>query len=542
MKINRTKFALVLSLALIGLSFNFGNPISAQVVKRNRVITTAAPSPTPKTVQMPLPSPTPIATPTPVSGQTLFDLQAKIRQVLFRPELKRGNVGVKIISLDTGKTIFEQNAEKYFMPASNMKSFTVAAAIEKLSPNFRFVTSVFANSAPDASGTIKGDLTIYGRGDISISTAFYDGDYYRGVDELADRIAQAGVKRVEGNLIGDETFFSGSAIPAGWEWDDLQWYYGAEVSALPLNDNSVDLSIKPGAANAPCFVQIQPANTLYKIVNRCMTTDSRTRRDIRVVKKIDQNILEVYGTIPVNDAGYAGAITISHPSEFFVEMLRQRLLQKGITVTGRNLVKNEKPEISAMIAPVEIARLESVPFSVIAAKTMKPSQNLYTETILWTLGEQLGDKSNPKLASADRGIAVVKNFLRQIGVADDGIIQYDGSGLSRHNLITPSAAVRLYEYMAKQSPHSAAWQNSLTIGGVDGTLRNRFKGTKAEANMRGKTGTIDQVSALSGYVTTASGERLVLSILVNGVPVTGNRTSAIDAIVVALANFDGRSQ
>lgn len=545
MKIKQTKIALILTLTIVSLGFNFGTTSSAQVVKRNRVITaTPTPKATPKPAQTPSPKPTatpfPSPTPTPAPAQTLFDLQAKIRQVLFRPELKRGSVGIKIVSLDTGKTIFEQDAEKYFMPASNMKSFTVAAAMEKLTPNFRFITSVLANAPPDENGTIKGDLTIYGRGDISISTAFYDGDYYKGVDELANRIAQAGVKRIEGNLVGDETFFSGSAIPTGWEWDDLQWYYGAEVSALPLNDNSVDLSIKPGMPNAPCFVQIQPANTLYKIVNRCVTTESRTRRDIRVIKKLDRNILEVYGSMPISDAGYTGAITISHPSELFVEMLRQRLLQKGITVTGRNLVKSEKPEISVMIAPVEVARLESVPFSVIAAKTMKPSQNLYTETILWTLGEQLGDKSNLKLSSAERGISVVKSFLRQIGVADDGIIQYDGSGLSRHNLITPAASVRLYEYMAKQSPNAAIWQNSLTIGGIDGTLRNRFKGTKAEANMRGKTGTIDQVSALSGYVTTAAGERLVLSIVVNGVPVTSNRTSAIDSIVVALADFDGK--
>lgn len=541
MKIKRIKFALIFSFAVISLGFNFGGASSAQVVKRTRVITpTATATATPARTPSPSPTPTPTATPVPPSTQTVFDLQAKIRQILFRPELRRGRVGVKIVSLDTGKTIFEQDADKYFMPASNMKSFTVAAGLEKLSPNFRFVTSVLANSLPDADGTIRGDLVIFGRGDVSISTAFYDGDYYRGIDELANRIAQAGVKKIEGNLVGDETFFSGSAIPSGWEWDDLQWYYGAEVSALPLNDNAVDLSIRPTAPNAPCSVQIQPVNTLYKIVNRCVTTG--TRRDIRVVKKIDQNILEVYGSMPANDEGFKGAITISRPAELFVEMLRQRLLQKGITVTGRNLVRNEKLAGLETTAPVEIARLESVPFSVIAAKTMKPSQNLYTETILWTLGEQLGDKNNPKLSSAERGIAVVKSFLRQIGIADDAVIQYDGSGLSRHNLITPAASVQLYEYMAKRSPHSIAWQNSLTIGGVDGTLARRFKGTKAEANMRGKTGTIDQVSALSGYVTTAAGERIVLSILVNGVPATSNRVSAIDAIVVALANFDGRSQ
>lgn len=536
-------FALILTLAAVGLFSNFNNEISAQVVRDNRVVT-ATPAPTPKQTPSTMPSPQPTATPSSsASKQTLFDVQAKIRQILFRPELKRGSVGVKIVSLDTGKTIFEQDAEKYFMPASNMKSFTVAAALERLSPNFRFVTSVYANALPDATGTVKGDLIVFGRGDISISTAFYEGDYYKGIDALADRIAQAGVKRIEGNLVGDETFFSGSPIPTGWEWDDLQWYYGAEVSALPLNDNAVDLSIKPGSPNSPCFVQILPANTIYKIVNRCVTGGSR--RDIRVVKKIAQNILEVYGTMPMGDAGYKGEVAISHPSELFVEMLRQRLAQKGITVTGRNLVKSEKispiQTTTPLTQPIEIAKLESVPFSVVAAKTMKPSQNLYTETILWTLGEQAGNKSDA-MSSADKGIGVVKGFLKQIGVADDGIMQYDGSGLSRHNLITPSATVRLYEYMAKQSPNAIVWQNSLTIGGVDGTLRNRFKGTKAEANMRGKTGTIDQVSALSGYVTTAGGERLVLSIVVNGVAITTNRTSAIDAIVVALANFDGRSQ
>lgn len=535
-------FALILTLAAVGSFFNFHNEISAQVVRDNRVVT-ATPTPTPKQTPTATPPPPTTATPSSVPKQTLFDVQAKIRQILFRPELKRGSVGVKIVSLDTGKMIFEQDAEKYFMPASNMKSFTVAAALERLTPNFRFVTSVFANALPDANGTIKGDLTVFGRGDISISTAFYDGDYYGGIDALADRIAQAGVKRIEGNLIGDETFFSGSPIPTGWEWDDLQWYYGAEVSALPLNDNAVDLSIKPGTSNSPCFVQILPANTVYKIVNRCVTSGAGTRRDIRVVKKIAQNVLEVYGTMPTGDGGYAGQVAISHPSELFVEMLRQRLAQKGIIVTGRNLVKSEKiSNIQPTQQPIEIAKLESVPFSVVAAKTMKPSQNLYTETILWTLGEQTGNKNDLTLSSADKGIGVVKGFLRQIGVADDGIVQYDGSGLSRHNLITPAATVRLYEYMAKQSPNAIVWQNSLTIGGVDGTLRNRFKGTKAEANMRGKTGTIDQVSALSGYLTTAGGERLVLSIVVNGVAVTSNRTSAIDAIVVALANFDGKTQ
>jgi serine-type D-Ala-D-Ala carboxypeptidase/endopeptidase (penicillin-binding protein 4) len=189
---------------------------------------------------------------------------------------------------------------------------------------------------------------------------------------------------------------------------------------------------------------------------------------------------------------------------------------------------------------VEIARLESPPLSLIAAKTMKPSQNMYTETLLWTLGEQLGRSSDPTSDSSQLGINAVKSFMKQIGIPDDGFVQYDGSGLSRHDLITPAAVVSLYSYMGNQSRFSQAWRNSLTIGGVDGTLASRFKGTAAQGNIRGKTGTIDQVSALSGYMTTAAGEPVVLSIVVNGVPTTRTRTALIDDIVVALANFNGR--
>ena len=210
MKYIKTKIALILTLTVIGLNVDFTETISAQVVRDDRIVS-ATPTPTPKKIPaadpVPFPSPTPLAAPAP--KQNLSSLQSQIRQVLFRPEFRRGSIGLKIVSLDTGKTVFEQDAEKYFMPASNMKSFTVATAMEKLTPNFRFITSVYAPALPDATGTIKGDLTVFGRGDISVSTAFYDGDYYKGVDALADRIAQAGVKRIEGNLVGDETFFSG---------------------------------------------------------------------------------------------------------------------------------------------------------------------------------------------------------------------------------------------------------------------------------------------------------------------------------------------
>ena len=522
------------------MSINFGVLVKAQDTKRERVI---AKSPTVTPTPPPTPMTIPNPTGSPVAVQTLPELQSKIRLALMRQELQRGQVGIKIASLDSNKIVFESNAEKYFMPASNMKSYTMATALERLSPDFRFVTSVFSATAPDASGAVK-DLVVYGRGDVSFSSVFTDGDYFKNLNALADKIVQAGVKKIDGDLVGDESYFTGNPIPGGWEWDDLQWYYGAEISALAVNDNAIQLSVKSGAMGSPCIVQIAPANSIIKINNTCTTSPSNIKRELQVTKRLDQNIIDISGTMPAGDDVYRGNITISHPSEVFVALLRQILEQKGVVVTGRNRVIGTKEKailaVASQAAPVEIARLESPPLSLVAAKTMKPSNNTYTETILWTLGEQLGDKSNLKQTSAERGLAVVQNFLRQVGIPVDGVVQFDGSGLSRHNLITPASIVQLYTYMAKQSRYPAVWENSLTVGGVDGTLRNRFKGTIAAGNVRGKTGTIDQVSALSGYVTTAGGEKLVFSIIVNGVPDSSARTATIDVIVNALANFNGK--
>lgn len=469
-------------------------------------------------------------------------------------EAKRARVGVKIVSLKSGKVVFESDAEKYFVPASNMKNFTVAAALEALGPDFKFVMSVYSPTAPDANGTIKGDVRIAGRGDVSFSTLFAakpanDPDiYYEALDRLADKIIATGVKRIEGSLVADETYFRGNAVPATWEWDDLQWYDGAEVSAFPINNNALDLIVKGGPVGGPCTIALLPQNALYQITNTCTTTSSGTKRALAVKKALDTNKVLISGSMSAGDA-FTGYLTFKHPAELFIAMLKERLEKKGVVITGgarmwvppsapAPLPPNSSPPQYTI--PAEIVRFESPPFSEIIQKTMKPSQNMFTEVILWTLGEEISRKKGGSGDSNQLGLGVVRNFLTTAGVVSDGIVQYDGSGLSRHDLVTPASIVQLYVYMAKQSKNAQAWRNSLTIGGVDGTLRNRFKGTRAEGNMRGKTGTLDQVSALSGYVTTAGGEELVVSIMVNGMLVPSQRTALIDGIVVQLANFTGR--
>lgn len=554
MKNHRHKLVLLITFLFPFISLGVIEGVSARTA--NSTVIALAPTPVIKgtPLKQPSPSPTPSVTPTPTPSptpaplKTLADLQAKIAARISGPEVRRGRVGIKIVSLNSGKVIFENDADKYYMPASNMKNFTVSTALERLGPDFRFVTSVYAGALPDANGVVKGDLRIFGRGDVSISTAFNNGDYYKGLDNLVDKIAAVGIKRIEGSLVADESYFKGFAIPGTWEWDDLQSYYGAEVSALPLNDNAIDLTVQPGLAGYQCLVNISPENKLMRIENRCTTTAKSVPGKLSVFKRLDQNFLQIGGTMSESDKVYKASIAISHPAELFVMLLKQRLELKGITLTG-----NAHAMVVGDAAPspqVEIARLESPPFSVIAAKTLKPSQNMYTETILWTLGEQARQRMAgspvsptaivPARDSSQLGLDEVKSFLTSIGIPSDGILQYDGSGLSRHDLITPSAVVTLYTYMAKQSKYAQVWRDSLTIGGIDGTLKNRFIGTAAAGNIRGKTGTIDQVSALSGYMTTAAGEPVVLSIIVNGVAETRMRTSLADDIVVSLANFNGK--
>ena len=214
-------------------------------------------------------------------------------------------VGIKVVSLDNGRVLFEENAHKLLRPASNMKLYTVAAALDRLSPDYRFVTSVYASTRPDAAGVVRGDLTIYGRGDPSIAARFNNGDYLKAIDDLAERIVAAGVKRVEGDLVGDESYFVGPKYGSGWEWEDLTWYYGAEVTPLTVNDNALDLFIKPGpAVGQPAVITTGPPDPLLTIVNKVMTSAKGLRREISIHRELNENTMTITGSIPLEDRGY----------------------------------------------------------------------------------------------------------------------------------------------------------------------------------------------------------------------------------------------
>jgi D-alanyl-D-alanine carboxypeptidase/D-alanyl-D-alanine-endopeptidase (penicillin-binding protein 4) len=506
---------------------------------------TPTPTPTPSAQQTPTPSPTP--TPVAVAPRTVEELRARVREIVSRPEFAASNLAVKVASLDTGRVILEENASKWMQPASNMKLYTVAAALDRLGPEYRFITSVYAPARADNAGTIRGDLVVYGRGDPSYATRFNasgDTDYYRAIEELAERITAAGVRRVEGDLVGDESYFTGGPLPTGWEWDDLQWWYGAEVSALTVNDNSVDLSVKPGArVGDPCRISIGPDTSVVTIVDRTKTSDRGSTRELSVHRPLGQNTIEIRGTMPIDDRGFTASLAVPRPALVFVTMLRTALERRGVVFTGGVRTLDAQARADGAPLPVsslvEIATRQSPPLSVVAAQTLKPSQNLYAELILRALGK--ATSTNQKQTSEEAGIAAVKEFLARAGVEPSRVVMLDGSGLSRANLVTADATMRLLVYMNTHRAGSV-FREALPVAGLDGTLRNRMKGTPAQNNVRAKTGTLGTATSLSGYLFSASGERLVFSLMINNPPRDVDpRNGFTDAVAVLLASFTGRS-
>jgi D-alanyl-D-alanine carboxypeptidase/D-alanyl-D-alanine-endopeptidase (penicillin-binding protein 4) len=555
MKLKAQSSAITLSLAFllvlsIAQSIGFG-----QEPRDRRVAADAAPAPSRSAlVAQEIPR---AIKPETNAPRTLAELRARIEQIAHQPALEPGFFAVKIVSLDSGQAIYEQDAHKFVRPASNMKLYTVAAAFDRLTPDYHFITSVYAKEKPE-DGKIKGDLTVYGRGDPSIAARFNGGDYFKGINDLAERIVAAGVKRIKGDLVGDESYFNGAPLGSGWEWDDLTWSYGASVSALSVNDNAIDLTIKPGdKVGAPVvFTTGPPATTFMTISNRATTSARGWKKQLNIYRGVGANTLEISGSLPLGDAGFIGGVAIPDPALAFVTMLRDALQKRGIKIEGRVRTVNARSggsvvPLSALgdstglqspplPLPVEIASLQSPPFSLIAAHTLKPSQNQYTELILRTLGKMNGGEANK--SNEDAGLDALRKFLREAGAGDADLVLSDGSGLSRNDMITANATVQLLTYMSKHK-YFAQFREALPIAGVDGTLRTRMKGTPAEGNVRAKTGSLSSVASLSGYVTTAAGEHLVFSMMLNNYPdAAAVRRESIDAIAILLASFAGKTQ
>jgi serine-type D-Ala-D-Ala carboxypeptidase/endopeptidase (penicillin-binding protein 4) len=476
---------------------------------------------------------------------TVAELQQWLSNHIAQPRFAAAMWGVKVVSLDSGKTLFEHNPEKLFSPASNSKLYTVALALDRLGTEYRIKTSLYSKVKPNTSGVLKDDLVVYGRGDPTITARLHGDDIHKALEPLVTALTNAGVRRIAGDLVGDESYFRGPPFGSGWAWDDMQYYYGAEISALTINDNTLQTLVKPGAVGTPCKLTLLPATAYLTFSNRTETVQAGRSRRIHFYRPLEQNVVYVSGQMPADDDGYKEDLTIHNPAGLFVWYFKQALAEHGIKVSGtvrtRNWLDQQANPVDCHDL-VELGSVESLPMRDMAREVMKPSQNLYTDLLLAHVGEKSRAADQSGGNSEDLGIRELEKLVAAAGIKSGDVLFEEGSGLSRNNLTTPNATIGLLQFAQRRS-FSQVFFDSLPVAGVDGTLRNRMKGTAAAGNVRAKTGTLRWANALSGQVTTAAGERLIFSIMLNRYHNSSSHPARpeLDAIAIMLASLKAHS-
>jgi len=411
--------------------------------------------------------------------------------------------------------LFQQNADRYFLPASNMKLFATALALEKLGPEFRFHTTLETSGAI-SNGVLSGNVVLVGRGDPNLSNRKFpynlkeefDGAPEKVLAELANGLAAKGVKEISGDIIGDDSYFPRERYPTGWEIDDMVWEYGAAISSIVVDDNTVTLTLTPGEQPGSAVqAATSPATPDFLVENDVTTSSPEAKSDLTLTREPGANLVVVKGSMPAKSAPRKLVLAIQEPAQHAAALLKRLLDERGIRVGGVAWANHAASKSSE--DPTVLAEHVSVPLRDAIKLVNKISQNLHTEMLLRTVARQSGVWATPEDL-----MKVPQDFYASAGIAPDDVIQADASGLSRHDLVTPRAIVALLVFAQKQ-PWFETYYDSLPVAGVDGTLEDRMKNTPAAGRIHAKTGSVEHVRTLSGFAETPGGRRLIFSFLSN---------------------------
>ncbi len=461
-------------------------------------------------------------------------LRADLDRIFSDPRFADAQWGVEVASLERSEVLYEKNPKKLYIPASNNKILTAAAALIRLGPEYRFKTQVLINGEI-SNGVLKGDLIVVGSGDPSSSSRIQPKDPFLAFRGWAASLKNQGIHAIAGNLLGDGTSFKETAYGHGWEWNDLVEGFAAPVSALQFNENLVEIEITPSQElNAFASIKMDPLPDYLTVDGRVITKASGSQVHVDIERNSSKEEVQVYGSLPLKSAAIYRTIAVQYPVRYYLSALKRVLSEEGIDTSSCEIkeIRTDRPQSSSLLWIHS-----SPPLSELMIPFLKMSLNLIGETLVKTLGmELLGE------GAFSKGKEAVVNTLSQIGIDKESYSYADGSGLSRLNLVSADTLTRILACMYRQ-PCFPFFYNALSVAGVDGTLAERMKGTRSENNVRAKTGSLANVSAISGYVKTMDGEMLAFSIITNNFLGSKNAAEYIqDRALKRLSDFSRKGQ
>jgi D-alanyl-D-alanine carboxypeptidase/D-alanyl-D-alanine-endopeptidase (penicillin-binding protein 4) len=475
---------------------------------------------------------TPPSTPTPAAAvpapkaDPTSQLQQDILAATRMPGVSRASWAIVVQSLDRRERLFELNPRVLMVPASAAKLVSVATAADAVGWDYRYTTTLRA-TGPVVDGVLRGDLVVVGSGDPSIGG--------RGSDDFSGWVGglkAAGIRRIDGRIVGDDNAVDEPRPQLAWAWDDLGYTTGALFGALNLAENRTSIAISPGAsAGLPALVSVEPRSAVRSVTNRILTGAAGSAPLMWPEQRPGEAALTVAGSIPAGASPAVMAVSVGNPTLWFASAFKNRLVRDGIDVTGDAVDIDDVPAIAGRDTMPVLYTHRSRPLSEIAQPLLKDSINLYGEALMRL------NAAASVLPTNDAALEGLRTRLASWGISTDSQQLVDGSGLSRRDAISADALAIVLQRMADPSGKSP-FVTGLPVAGVDGSLSSRMKGTAADGNVRAKTGTMSNIRSLAGYVTTRDGERLAFVIMINNFEGTGgNANEATDAIAVRLATF-----
>ncbi len=483
----------------------------------------------------------------PVRPYGVARFRRQMRWILSQPLARLADWGILVEDERTGQVLYEHNADHFFTPASNAKLFTSTLALNQLGPDYRWRTTLETAGQLEPDGTLKGDLVLVGRGDPNLSNRVFpvvftsgeaaktEGPADKVIAELVDQLVAKGVKRVTGDVVADDSYFTYHRYPPGWNIDDLTEYYGAPVSAIVIDDNTLEIDVTPGERlGDPATLSVHPWPAFYHFIDHVTTVRHGMDPQISIRRQLDSLNVTLTGQVSAGNDPQKEYLAIEQPARYAAALLRHLLIEQGVKVDGGTAVVHLLPDETPPPPPVRevLAEHESPTLAETLRYLLKVSQNLHAECLLRTVAHV-----RTGVGSLQNGLAVEQGLLARLGIARD-VEFFDGSGLSRYDLVTPRALVTLLRYDAKQS-WAKVLISALPVAGQDGTLQDRMADTPAEGRVFAKTGTLAHDNSLSGYATTLGGRRIVFSILVNNTPPNSRFDPFLDKVAEAIVEDIG---